>query len=172
MERNSIRAHYAIEKKREEGWFYWGWMSSQGGGFFYRFHGILTSEKYVQILENFLVPYAWARFGQTEDNPVPFVQDRSPIHRSYLIRKRFEDQGKEFDVLPWSPKGADTNPIENVCGEMVRSMDLQHSPSSDELWNTVHNIWKHLNDRQNYWRTLCNSMPAGRFTIIREVNGH
>jgi hypothetical protein len=80
-------------------------MSSQGGGFFYRFHGILTSEKYVQILENFLVPYAWARFGQTEDNPVPFVQDRSPIHRSYLIRKRFEDQGKEFDVLPWSPFG-------------------------------------------------------------------
>ena len=97
-------------------------MSSQGGGFLHRFNETLTSEKYVQILENYLVPYAWARFGPTEDDPVPFVQDWSPIHRSYLFRDWFEDEGKEFDVLPWPPKGADINPIENVWWEMVRSM--------------------------------------------------
>jgi hypothetical protein len=41
---------------------------------------------------------------------------------SFLLRDWFEDEGKEFDVLPWSPKGADINPIENVWWEMVRSM--------------------------------------------------
>jgi hypothetical protein len=146
-------------------------MSSEGGGFLHRINGTLTSEKYVKILENYLVPYAWARFGPTEDNPVPFVQDRSPIHKSYLVRDWFEDEGKEFDVLPWPPKGADINPIEHVWAEMVRSMDVQHSPNGDELWTTVSNIWNQLCQRPAYWQTLCNSMP-GRLGMIREVNGN
>ncbi len=56
-----------LEKSEKKSVFTWGWMSLQGGGFLHRFNETLTSEKYVQILENYLVPYAWARFGPTED---------------------------------------------------------------------------------------------------------
>jgi hypothetical protein len=62
----------------------WGWMSAEGAGFLHRVNGKLTSQQYIRILENSLVPYAWARFGPTDDNPIPFVQDRSPIHKAYM----------------------------------------------------------------------------------------
>lgn len=62
----------------------WGWMSAEGAGFLHRVNGKLTSQQYIRILENSLVPYAWARFGPTDDNPIPFVQDRSPIHKGYM----------------------------------------------------------------------------------------
>jgi hypothetical protein len=59
---------------------------------------------------------AWARFGQTEENPIPFVHDRSPIHASYLVQVWFEEEGKEFDVKAWPPKVADPNPIKKCMG--------------------------------------------------------
>jgi hypothetical protein len=70
--------------------------------------------KYIKILQDYLVQYAWARFGPTEDDPVPFVNDRSPIHISHVVQDWFEEEGKEFEVFPWPPKGADLHPIENV----------------------------------------------------------
>jgi hypothetical protein len=124
----------------------------------------------VKILEDHLVPYAWTRFGPTEENPVPFVHDRSPIHTSYLVQDWFEEEGKEFDVIPWPPKGADLNPIENVWAEMVTSMDSQHVATEIELRENVTEIWRQLGRRQNYWQTLCNSMD-NRLQLVIEVDG-
>ena len=149
----------------------WGWMSAEGAGFLHRINGRLTSQQYIRILEDSLVPYAWARFGPTEDNPIPFVQDRSPIHKSYVVQDWFQDEGKEFDVMPWPPKGADINAIENVWAEMVRSMNTQHIPNADGLWNAVSNIWDQLNQRQTYWQALVNSMSQ-RLALIKELNGN
>jgi hypothetical protein len=44
-------------------------------------------------------------FRPTEENPIQFFQDRSPIHTSYLVQDWFEEEGfefelGEFDVLP------------------------------------------------------------------------
>jgi hypothetical protein len=146
-------------------------MSAEGAGFLHRINRRLTSQQYKRILEDSLVPYAWARFGPTEDNPIPFVQDRSPIHKSCVVQDWFQDEGKEFDVLPWPPKGADINPIENVWAEMVRSMDTQHIPNAHGLWNEVSNIWDQLNQRQTYWQYLVNSMGQ-RLALIKELNGN
>ena len=47
-----------------------------------------------------------------------------------MVQDWFEDETKEFEVLPWPPKGADINPIENVWAKMERSMDTQHIPNA------------------------------------------
>ena len=133
-----------------------GWFSSEGAGFLHHIEGRLTGEKYVKILQDYLVSYAWGRFGPTEDDPVPFVYDRSPIHTSNVVQDWIEEEGKEFEVLPWPPKGADLNAIENVWAEMLTSMDSQHGfptsnvPNNIELWNHVHLVWRQLARRQNY----------------------
>ncbi len=132
--------------------------------------GRLTSEKYIRILQNYLVPYAWARFGATEENPVKFVQDKSSIHMSHIVMDWFEEEGKEFELLPWPPKGADFNPIENVWSEMCSSMDAQQVANGDELWNTVNRIWEDLARRPLYWQGLSNSMVS-RLELARQVNG-
>jgi transposase len=126
----------------------------------------LNSEKYIDILENVLLPTAWARFGL---GPIPVVQDLSPIHTSHAVGDWFADH-PEFELLPWPPKGADLNPIENLWSEMVRDMDTQHVASPDRLWEDVSLIWDNLKTRNDYWRILASSMPS-RLKLVREMLG-
>ena len=101
--------------------------------------------------------------------PIRFVQDRSPIHTSNLVTEWFEDH-PEFELLPWPPKGADFNPIENLWSEMVRDMDAQQVRHPDHLWSKVSAIWNNLHQRQSYWRILANSMES-RLEMARDVRG-
>lgn len=144
----------------------WGWFSSEGAGAIQRIEGRFTSEKYIQILEDVLLPTAWARFGL---GPIRFVQDRSPIHTSHAVTDWFADH-PEFELIPWPSKGADLNPIENVWSEMVRDMNSQHVRNSDELWDDVLNIWNNLVPRRSYFRTLVNSMPS-RLQMVIDLGG-
>ena len=73
----------------------------------------------MDILQNVFLPSIRERFpGQT----VRFIQDRSPIHTAGVISAWFREH-PEIEVLPWPPKGADINPIENVWGNMVKDLD-------------------------------------------------
>lgn len=144
----------------------WAWFSSEGAGEIHRIDGRMTAEKYVDMLDNVLLPTAWARFGL---GPIRFVQDLSPIHTSKVVREWFLEH-PEFEVLPWPPKGADLNPIENLWSEMVREMETQHCTNSNQLWNEVKLIWDNLRQRQNYWAVLANSMTS-RLQMVRDVSG-
>lgn len=146
----------------------WAWFSSDGAGIIHRINGRLTAEKYIRILEDHLLPSAWARFGT--DELIPFVQDLSPIHKSYIVQDWFADEGVSFQLLPWPPKGADLNPIEHVWSEMVREMDSHHAINAHELWNSVSETWNHLSFRPSYWRTLAGSMVS-RLQMVRAVEG-
>lgn len=131
--------------------------------------GRLTGEKYIDILEDVLIPTAYARFGHGIDGPIRFVQDLSPIHTSNVVREWFEEH-PEFELIPWPPKGADLNPIENVWSEMVRDLDAQHVATDDELWRKICGIWENLKPREQYWKRLSSSMPS-RLNLVKEVEG-
>ena len=145
----------------------WAWISFEGAGMLHRINGRLTGKQYINILEDSLPPSAWARFGT--DELIPFVQDLSSIHTSDIVMDWFQDEGVSFQLLPWPPKGADMNPIENVWAEMVRDLDCQRGTAID-LWDSVLDIWNHLSLRPNYWRTLINSMPQ-RLRMVIEAEG-
>ncbi len=147
----------------------WGWFSSEGAGSLHRITGRLNAEKYVDILENVLLPVAIERFERGNDYPIRFVQDRSPIHTANVVRERFEEH-PEFELLPWPPKGADLNPIENMWSEMVRDLESQQVQSADRLWEKVCGIWDGLKHRQDYWKLLARSMPS-RLNLVREMAG-
>ena len=144
----------------------WAWFSSQGAGAVHRIDGRLTAEKYISILDDVLLPTAWARFGL---GPIRFVQFRSPIHTSHAVTAWFADH-PEFELLPWPPRGADLNPIENLWSEMVRDMNWQHVRNSNELWSDVWDIWNNFAPKQSYWRTLANSMPS-RLEMVTDLRG-
>ena len=46
----------------------------------------------------------------------------------------------EVSALPWSPKGADMNPIENVWGDMVRDLEGRSTRSVEEIFEKVNHI--------------------------------
>lgn len=144
----------------------WAWFSFDGPGAIHRIDGNLTGQKYVDILDNVLLPTAWARFGL---GPIYFVQDRSPIHTSRVVADWFAEH-PEFVLLPWPPKGADLNPIENLWSEMVRDMNAQHVTTSNQLWDIVDDAWSNLARRPQFWQVLANSMIS-RLAMVRDVSG-
>lgn len=97
----------------------WAWFSASGAGDFVRIEGKLTAVKYVRILQDVLLPSAQARFPGRR---VKFIQDLSPIHTARVVQAWFR-QHPEIELLPWPPKGADMNPIENVWGDIVKDLE-------------------------------------------------
>ena len=108
----------------------WACYSGDGPGLFLQIEGRFVKEKYLDILQNSLLPWIRARFG---DQPVRFVHDRSPIHTARVIQQWFAEQ-PGIEVLPWPSKGADLNPIENIWGDIVKDFDARDSRTSDEVF--------------------------------------
>ena len=57
------------------------------------------------------------------------VKDRSSIHTSRAVKRCFEAHSQNF-LLDWPPKGADCNPIENLCREKIKG-------GGEETWTCV-----------------------------------
>lgn len=74
----------------------WAWFSGDGGSAIHRINGRFNSEKYVDVLDDTLLPSALPHFGP---RPILFVQVRSPIHTAHVVRRWFQDH-PQFNLLP------------------------------------------------------------------------
>ena len=101
---------------------------------------------------------------------VKFIQDNSPIHKAIVVRQWFREH-PNIQVLPWPPKGADMNPIENVWGYMVKDLEGSAATTKEELFEKVSSIWERYRGRPNYWRKLAYSMVK-RLDLVREAQGY
>ena len=87
----------------------WAWFSADGGGDFVRINGRFNKEKYLEILQNVLLPSIRQRFP---DGSVNFIHDNSPIpsvpsHSASLSHgfrstRKFECHGHQR-VPTWTP---------------------------------------------------------------------
>ena len=73
-------------------------------------NGNLTSDRYLQLLQQSLIPRLFP-YPHTLQNPV-FQQDNAQPHIGGATLKRFEET--EVNLLPCLPKSSDLSPIENV----------------------------------------------------------
>jgi hypothetical protein len=79
----------------------WAWFSAAGAGDFVRIEGNLVKEKYVDILENILLPSILSKFPNSK---VFFTQDQSPFHTSRIVQRWFRSHHSTIELLPWPPK--------------------------------------------------------------------
>ncbi|KAG0414412.1 hypothetical protein HPB47_008426 [Ixodes persulcatus] len=123
----------------------WGAISRQGLGPIFTIDGRLTLEVYSDIIDHILIPYVL--HGPFLDGDFWFKHDLSPIHTSRFTKTLLAERG--IRELPWPPKGADVNIVENVWS-MIKSklatQELQRV-SPNELWEAV----------QREWNNLCNN---------------
>lgn len=75
-----------------------------------RMQGSLTSDGYCGIIDHVFLHYVLG--GPFPDGCFPFQHDLSPIHTSRAVKRLIEARG--LFELPWSPKGADLNIIEQA----------------------------------------------------------
>ncbi|KAG0426959.1 hypothetical protein HPB47_025985 [Ixodes persulcatus] len=88
----------------------WGAISRQGLGPIFRIDGRLTSEVYSDIIDHVLFPYVLN--GPFPDGDFWFQHDPSPIHTSRSTKTLLAE--RDIRELPWPPKGAYVNIVENV----------------------------------------------------------
>ena len=90
----------------------WGCFSAEGAGALYRHEGTNTAIQYRAVLNDVLMPFTEFRF---ENCPAKFVHDNSRLQKANSVRACLHEH-LQLNVHPWSGRGGDMNPIENVWG--------------------------------------------------------
>ena len=113
-------------------------------------------------MENKFLPTISHRYPNQR---VKFIQDRYPIHTSRVVQRWFRLHDQQIELLPWPPKGADLNPIENVWGDIVQLFESRPL-SRDQVFDQAKSAWERLNLRTDYFKKLSDSMPDRLMAVI------
>jgi transposase/DNA-binding transcriptional MerR regulator len=118
---------------------FWGCFSKKGLGPLVALDGTMNSEKYVQLLEDVLLPELIAAGG-----PMVFMQDNAPCHKSKLVMDFFNTSG--VDVLDWPAQSPDMNPIENLWAiiKARRQKKYGFPLNREELIYQIFDIWDNI----------------------------
>lgn len=140
----------------------WGAFSAEGTTELAILEQKQNAEDYLNTLETYMLPYAYAFHGET----FKFMQDGASIHTARICNEWFH--ALNIDVIPWAAKSPDLNPIENIWGIMARSVyhnGKQYS-TVEELKNAVLECWHNLDS--DLLKRLVSSMQARCVQVIQK----
>lgn len=123
----------------------WGCYSSRGGGQLAVLDGRLTAIKYIEILENYLLPFAYVEHGTATEDFV-FMQDGARAHTANITKQWL--QGMGIEVMNWPACSPDLNPIENLWAILTLKVypnSKQYSNVS-QLKQAVFDAWESITD--------------------------
>lgn len=147
---------------------FWGWMSAAGPGELVEIGGRLNSRKYVDILNDTLVPTVNVFYP---NQPFPFVQDNSSVHTARYTKAWFQANRHNVTLLPFPPKSPDINPIENLWGLMVQAWDETTHRSARNIRQHVYDSWESFRG-SNHCENMVRSMRSRLQDIIDNDGGH
>jgi hypothetical protein len=109
--------------------------------------GTFDSEKYIDILDDIVLPYIEEHFP---DGHFYYYQDNSPIHRARTVREWFERNIPVHQLFETPPKSPDIPPIENLWGlAKVRVSSDGIYADEEELWLAICEAWNDMRELTN-----------------------
>ena len=159
-----IRKEERIFQRRQKGGggvMVWGSFSAKGQSELSILKGNQNAQRYTNTLENYLLPFA----ESMHPNGYIFQQDSASIHTASHTKRWFDT--KNVTVLDWAPKSPDLNPIENVWGQLARSVyaNMRQFSTVADLTACVLEEWDSLDI--SYLQKLSHSMPRRCAKIMR-----
>lgn len=115
----------------------WGCMSSAGVGRLYFVEGIVNAKKYIDILQNQLLPSL--NEMQSPHNEVIFQQDGAPCHTAKKVKAWLASN--DIPLLDWTSSSPDLSPIETLWNEMKKKLRSRPARTIGELRQRLQGIW-------------------------------
>ncbi len=137
----------------------WGCFSWVGVGPIYWIKQIMNADKYVEILETVMLPYA------EYDMPLKWVmqQDNDPKHTSKKAKEWF--LRNKIEVMEWPAQSPDLNPIENLWADIKKNISNSNPRNSKQLWEITKSAWVSIPVER--FQNLINSMPRRMCAVLK-----
>lgn len=126
----------------------------------------LKYEKYVQILEEYMLPHSYAHLG-TDFYSFDFQQEGASTHRAHATISWLNIF--EMQRMEWAAVSSDINPIENVWGVMAQDVyqyGRRQLMTEQALHECIHQTWKIFSG--NYLNELNKSMRDRCLELLRK----
>ena len=128
----------------------------------------VTGERYAELLESHLLPFATRIYGDTanwilqDDNAAP--------HRAAVVTRLKEHLG--IRTLRWPARSPDMNPIEHVWDYLKRQVQQRDPPPQTlrELRDSVLDVWQQT--PQDFLRRLVLGMPRRISALLHARGGY
>lgn len=143
----------------------WGCFGWSGVGNLARIEGIMTAEKYIDILcEN--LEESILKLGL--ENSFIFQQDNDPKHTAKVSTKFFKDS--KIKLLEWPPQSPDLNPIENLWNYLDDKVDKTNASNKTNYFKALQHAWNQID--MDYIKKLIESMPRRLEAVLKAKGGH
>ena len=138
----------------------WGCISSHGMGDLHFCEGNINAEKYIQILEQHMLPSKQRLF---HGRPCLFQQDNAKPHSARVTTAWL--RSKRVQVLPWPACSPDLSPIENVWRIMKRKIRQRRPRTVEQLKRFIKQEWERIPHEK--LRELVSSLPKCLLSVIK-----
>ena len=107
----------------------WGCITYDGPGLCCLYDGRMDQHKYIETLENHLIPTRDIFFSN--ESEWQFQQDNAPCHKAKAVTIWFQENN--IKVLQWPARSPDLNPIENIWTVLDRKLTKAPVTSAEHL---------------------------------------
>ncbi|POM79258.1 Transposase [Phytophthora palmivora] len=123
-----------------------------------------NTERYIYTLSEYFLPFIDRVYGRE----CVFQQDNASIHTSGATKELLKEEN--VDVMDWSAKSPDLNPIDNMWGVLARAVYAhgRQFQTCEDLIETIQASWAAIG--QDLITKLVESMPK-RYIATLELHG-
>jgi transposase len=144
----------------------WSVISTKGSGRLHVVDGIMNSEKYLELLQNRLVPQLFQWFP---DGNCIYMQDGAPCHTARKVTGYFEEIGLE--LLPWPGNSPDMNPIEGLWHTLKEKVNSTVATNKRALIESIIDVWHRDPQIPNLIASYIASMPNRIKALLHAKGG-
>ena len=132
------------------------------------FTGVMTAQKYTEILDSTLLPATRACHG---DGAWAYLQDNDPKHTAAHTRRWLEQHvPTALAASGFPPRSPDLNPMEHAWAKVADHVARAEPQTVDALRRAVRAAWEVVMT-DDYRHSLSDSMPT-RLRAVRKERGH